>query len=250
MNPHTHVKITLYTQCHSLVRHYNKCHNLFPIPHNDLGCIHYMIRNPTGSCGPICKDTLLPNSVLVQSHRSHWPHLLIWRILPVLTLFPSWLGGSQCCLMSTQMPLAFTLTYTFPPRCVAYSLFSSRAWSTKSMLLASNFHLCRERLIPFFVGTLLSFWISHSLMSMRISSFHSVAFTNLWDFTLPFWVITRSGRRNVMNHIAPRGPYLVVGMRGMFLAWVILRREGRHDHIWISNLCDVSSGVGLCPYMA
>ena len=25
------------------------------------------------------------------------------------------------------------------------------------------------------------------------------------DVTLPFWVITRSGRRNVMNHIASRG---------------------------------------------
>jgi hypothetical protein len=27
--------------------------------------------HPTGSCGPICKDTVLPNSVLVRSHRSH-----------------------------------------------------------------------------------------------------------------------------------------------------------------------------------
>jgi len=29
------------------------------------------------------------------------------------------------------------------------------------------------------------------------------------------------------------GPYLVVGLWGMFLPWVILRC--RHDHIWISN---------------
>jgi hypothetical protein len=45
------------------------------------------------------------------------------------------------------------------------------------------------------------------------------------------------------------GPYLVVGVRGILLPWVILRRERRHDHIWISNIFgDVSSGVGLCPY--
>jgi hypothetical protein len=37
-------------------------------------------------------------------------------------------------------------------------------------------------------------------------------------------------------------PYLVVGMRGILLTWVILRRERRHDHIWISIFCDVSSG--------
>ena len=44
------------------------------------------------------------------------------------------------------------------------------------------------------------------------------------------------------------GPYLVVGVRGILLPWVILRRERRHDHIWISNIFgDVSSGVGLCP---
>jgi hypothetical protein len=35
------------------------------------------------------------------------------------------------------------------------------------------------------------------------------------DVTLPFWVIVRSRRRNVMNHIASRGPYLVVEVRGI-----------------------------------
>ena len=47
------------------------------------------------------------------------------------------------------------------------------------------------------------------------------------------------------------GPYLVVGVRGILLPWVILRREGRHDHIWISNfLWRQFWGVVLCPYMA
>jgi hypothetical protein len=54
------------------------------------------------------------------------------------------------------------------------------------------------------------------------------------DVTLPFWVIVRSGRWNVMNPTKGE-PYLVVGVRGILLPWVILRREVRHDHIWISN---------------
>jgi hypothetical protein len=46
------------------------------------------------------------------------------------------------------------------------------------------------------------------------------------------------------------GPYLVVEVRGILLPWVILRREGRHGHIWISNfLWRQFWGVGLCPYM-
>ena len=77
------------------------------------------------------------------------------------------------------------------------------------------------------------------------------------DVTLPFWVIMRSGRRNVMNHIASRGTIFgrsVVGVRGIFfLPWVILQRERHHDHIWIFKhsifFYDVSSAVGLCPYM-
>ena len=71
------------------------------------------------------------------------------------------------------------------------------------------------------------------------------------DVTLPFWVIMRSGRWNVMNHIATKGgPYLVVEVRGILLPWVIVRREGRHDHIWISNfLWRQFRWVGLCPYM-
>ena len=67
MYPHTHVKITVYTMSFTNP-HYNKCHNLFTIPHNDPGCILDRIRNPTGSCGPVGMDTVLPNSVLVQSH--------------------------------------------------------------------------------------------------------------------------------------------------------------------------------------
>ena len=40
-------------------------------------------------------------------------------------------------------------------------------------------------------------------------------------------------------------------VRGICLPCVILRREGRHDHIWISNfLWRQFRGVGLCPYMA
>jgi hypothetical protein len=35
---------------------------------------------------------------------------------------------------------------------------------------------------------------------------------------------------------------------GIHLPWVILRREGRHDHIWISNFsCDFSSRSGVMP---
>ena len=55
------------------------------------------------------------------------------------------------------------------------------------------------------------------------------------------------------------GPYLIVGVRGILLPWVIVRREGRHDHIWISNFVwRQFRGVGyallwhmgrVCPYM-
>ena len=49
------------------------------------------------------------------------------------------------------------------------------------------------------------------------------------------------------------GPYLVdlsSGCGEFVLPLVILRPERHHDHIWISIFCDVSSGVGICPYMA
>ena len=63
----------------------------------------------------------------------------------------------------------------------------------------------------------------------------------------PFWVIMRSRRWNVMNP-TKGGPYLVVVVRGILLPWVILRREGRHDHIWISNLFVTSVPVsGVMP---
>jgi hypothetical protein len=51
------------------------------------------------------------------------------------------------------------------------------------------------------------FWIFEK-KKLKIEFFKIFEF--LWDVTLPFWVIMRSGRRNVMNHIASRGPYLVV----------------------------------------
>jgi hypothetical protein len=49
----------------------NVIHNVFTSSHNDLGCIHYMIRNPTDSCGRIGMDKVLSNSVLEQSHQLH-----------------------------------------------------------------------------------------------------------------------------------------------------------------------------------
>ena len=61
----------------------------------------------------------------------------------------------------------------------------------------------------------------------------------------PFWVIMRSRRRHMMNHIATMGgPYLVVGVRGIILPWFILRRERHHDHIWIFFRWRQFRGVG------
>ena len=73
--------------------------------------------------------------------------------------------------------------------------------------------------------------------------------TYQYDVTLPFWVIMRSGRRNVMNHIATKGgSYLVVDVRGILLQWLIVQREGRHDHIWISIFFVTSVQEGGCGY--
>jgi hypothetical protein len=58
----------------------------------------------------------------------------------------------------------------------------------------------------------------------------------LYKHVYLIWVIICSGRRNVMNHIASRETIFgrsFIGMRGIFLPWVILRRERHHDHIWI-----------------
>ena len=75
------------------------------------------------------------------------------------------------------------------------------------------------------------------------------------DVTLPFWVIMRSGRRNVMNHIASRGTIFgrsFVGVRGFFYhesycnESVIMTIYG---FLNIQIVCEVSSGMGLCPYM-
>jgi hypothetical protein len=65
----------------------------------------------------------------------------------------------------------------------------------------------------------------------------------------------RSGRRNVMNHIASRGPYLVVlssGCGDFFYHESYCDESGImtiYGFLNIQILCDVSSGVGLCPYM-
>ena len=56
------------------------------------------------------------------------------------------------------------------------------------------------------------------------------------------------------------GAYLIVGVRGILLPRVILRRERHHDHIWISNFFVTSvpgcRGYvliwhmgGICPYI-
>ena len=69
------------------------------------------------------------------------------------------------------------------------------------------------------------------------------------DVTLPFWVITRSGRRNVMNHI---WSFFRRGCGDLFYhesycdEGVIMTIYG---FLNIQMFCDVSSGVGLCPYM-
>jgi hypothetical protein len=47
--------------------------------------------------------------------------------------------------------------------------------------------------------------------------------------------------------ILHRGDHIWSSGWVFFLPWVILRREGRHDHIWISFFCDVSSGVDYAP---
>jgi hypothetical protein len=68
------------------------------------------------------------------------------------------------------------------------------------------------------------------------------------EFILPFWVIMRSGRRNVMNHIATKRT--IFGRRGcgeFFLPWVILGRERHHDHIWISKFLWRQFGGRVMP---
>ena len=72
------------------------------------------------------------------------------------------------------------------------------------------------------------------------------------DVTLPFWVIMRSGRRNVMNHIASRGA-IFAG------CGELCYHESYCDESLIMTIYgflniqffyNVSSGVGLCPYTA
>jgi hypothetical protein len=82
----------------------------------------------------------------------------------------------------------------------------------------------------FLIGEHISIWMS----PFRFES------SCAWDGGMLWIILQRKG-----------GPYLVVGVRGILLPWVILRREGRHDHLWISNfLWRQLRGVGLCPYMA
>ena len=162
MYPHTHVKITVYTMSFTNP-HYSKCHNIFTIPHNDSGCILDRIRNPTGSCGPVGMDTYyrIQFWYKVTDHTGHIFQLGVFSRSQRYSLLDrhdfSLIGWQPFCLRSPQMPLAFMPAYTFLLKCVAHSLFSIRAWSKNSRPSTSIFHLCRGRLIPFFVGTLVSF---------------------------------------------------------------------------------------------
>jgi hypothetical protein len=165
--------------------------------------------------------------------------------------------------MSTQIPLAFTLADTVPPRCVAYSLFRGDPLVVLDLPLSD---VNTDFISPFggfYISSTCFLHLGRLLNKARVTKLgllyacwsfwigENISWPNM-DVTLPFWVIMRPGRRNVMNHIAMKGgPYLVVGVRGILLPWVILQRERHHDHIWISIfLWHQFRGVGLCPYMA
>ena len=65
----------------------------------------------------------------------------------------------------------------------------------------------------------------------------------LWDVTLPFWVIMRSGRWNAMNHIATKGT--IFGRRG---CGEFFYHESYYDESVIMTIyefqifCDLSFG--------
>jgi hypothetical protein len=74
------------------------------------------------------------------------------------------------------------------------------------------------------------------------------------DVTLPFWVIMRSGRRNVMNHIASRGTIFgrsFVGVRGIFITMSHTATRASswpYMDFWIFNFFVTSvSGWGYAP---
>jgi hypothetical protein len=98
-------------------------------------------------------------------------------ILLLVGMVFDWFWGNQCCPISSQTFLAWTVTHTF--LCDAfYSHCFRKRWSPKTGDCSTAFFSVR-RVIPFFVGTFFSFWESHSLISMRISSFYFVAWTNM-----------------------------------------------------------------------
>ena len=63
-------------------------------------------------------------------------------------------------------------------------------------------------------------FLNHFSLLRLLVGFWLVKHINM-DVTLPFWVIMRSGRRNVMNHIASRGTIFgrsFVGVRGIYFS--------------------------------
>ena len=71
------------------------------------------------------------------------------------------------------------------------------------------------------------------------------------DVTLPFWVIMRSGRRHVMNHIATKGT--IFGRRGcgdFFTMSHTATRASSWPYMDFSIVVTSVPGVGLCPHMA
>jgi hypothetical protein len=89
-----------------------------------------------------------------------------------------WFWGNQCCLISTQTSLAWTVTNTF--LCDAFYSHCFRKSRSPRIGDCSSALFSVGGVIPFFVGIFFSFWESHSLISMRIiSSFYFVVWTNM-----------------------------------------------------------------------
>ena len=98
----------------------------------------------------------------------------------------SFLGGDDFCLVGWKPVLSYINTNsTAVYGCIEISpevcriVCSTRAWSRNLKTSTSNFHLWRGRLIPFFVGTLLSCFASHSLISILNCLLHCVPCTYL-----------------------------------------------------------------------
>jgi hypothetical protein len=107
------------------------------------------------------------------------------------------------------------------------------------------------------VNTSLGFhWICSRKILNQFSLIRLLAVFDWWkhinmDVTLPFWVIMRSGRRNVMNHIPTRGT--IFGRRGAGNVFSMSHTTTRVSSWPYRNFKFVVtsvSGVVLCPYMA